>query len=382
MISFPTCATWAIAAAFALLLAGPAAAQIRIGQTTGLTGPVAVAVSEINIGAKLYLDSVNNEGGVGGQRIELTSLDDKNQVPLAEENAKKLIADPRTMALFLTRGTPHAEAVLPLLAEGLIVLLAPSTGAMSLHKPVNPWVFNVRTPYQVEAERVVRHFGLAGLDKVALCVVDDSFGADALEGALKVFKEANTLPVVNQTIDKFKPDYRGCAQKSVAANALGVLIVGTPVSVAAGVNALRTSGSQAIVATLSNNASSGFVKELGKNAEGVIVSQVFPSERSLATPMIAEASRLAAAKDIKQLTPAMVEGFAAAKVLVAGLKRAADANKGVVTRAGFKRALESFNRVDIGGGLGGRELSYSPTDHTGLDYVDLSRINAEGLFRR
>ena len=98
--------------------------------------------------------------------------------------------------------------------------------------------------------------------------------------------------------------------------------------------------------------------------------------------MIAEAARLATAKKIKQLTPAMIEGFAAAKVLVVGLKRAADANKGVVTRSGLKRALESFNRVDIGGGLGGRELSYSATDHTGLDYVDLSRINADGWFRR
>ncbi|KNZ32612.1 MAG: amino acid ABC transporter substrate-binding protein [Methylibium sp. NZG] len=375
-------AACAIVAATSLLLAVPAAAQIRIGQTSGFTGPVAAAVAEINVGAKLYLNSVNEEGGVAGQTIELVSLDDQNQVPLAAENARKLIADPRTMALFLTRGTPHAQAILPLLAESQIVLLAPSTGAMVLHKPVNPWVFNVRATYQAEAERVVRHLGLAGLDKVALCAVDDSFGADALEGALRVYKEANAEPTVNQPIDKFKPDYSACVQKANAAKALGVLIVGTPVSVAAGVNAFRTSGSQAIIATLSNNASSGFIKALGKNAEGVIVSQVFPSERSLATPMIAEAARLAAAEDIKELTPAMIEGFAAAKVLVAALRRAADANRGLVTRAGIKRALEGFNRVDIGGGLGGRELTYTATDHTGLDYVDLSRINADGLFRR
>ena len=382
MIHLRARAAGIVAAAFQLLLAAPADAQIRIGQTSGFTGPVAVAVAEINAGAKLYLNSVNEEGGIAGQSIELVSLDDQNQVPLAAENARKLIADARTVALFLTRGTPHAQAMLPLLAENQIVLLAPSTGAMVLHKPVNPWVFNVRATYQAEAERVVRHLGLAGLDKVALCTVDDSFGADALEGALRVYREANVEPAVNQPIDKFKPDYTGCVQKANGVKALGVLMVGTPVSVAAGVNAFRASGSQAIIATLSNNASSGFVKELGKNAEGVIVSQVFPSERSLATPMIAEAARLAAAKDIKQLTPAMIEGFAAAKVLVAALRRAADANKGAVTRAGLKRALEGFNRVDIGGGLGGRELSYSATDHTGLDYVDLSRINADGLFRR
>src|SRR5690349_9611717 len=142
MMKFSANAVCVAMTVLGLFLGGAAHAQIRIGQTTGLTGPVALPVAEIHTGAKLYLDSINEEGGIGGQQIELVSLDDKNQVPIAAENAKKLIADPKVVALFLTRGTPHAQALLPLLAEGKIVLLAPSTGAMALHKPVNPWVFN------------------------------------------------------------------------------------------------------------------------------------------------------------------------------------------------------------------------------------------------
>ncbi len=368
-------------AALGLVCAG-AEAQIRIGQTTGLTGPVAASVAEINVGAKLYLDHVNAEGGVAGQPVELVSLDDKNQPPLTVENAKKLIADPKVLALFLNRGTPHTQAIMPLLAEARIVLLAPSTGATVLHTPVNPWIFNVRATYQAETERLTRHLGMAGLDKVALCYVDDSFGADAVQGALKVFKEAGAAPAVSEAIDKAKPDYSTCVRKVLAAKQLGVVMVGTPVSVAIGVKALRAAGSSATVATLSNNAAAGFVKELGSQGRGVIVSQVFPSERRLATPMIAEAARLATAQNIQRLTPAMIEGFAAAKVLVIGLKRASAEGKGPVTRSSFKKALESFNHVDIGGGVGGIDLSYSPTDHSGLEYVDLSFIDEEGAFRR
>jgi hypothetical protein len=44
----------------------------------------------------------------------------------------------------------------------------------------------------------------------------------------------------------------------------------------------------------------------------------------------------------------------------------------------LKKALETFNRVDIGG----LEVSFSPTDHTGLDFADLSFIGADGTFRR
>ena len=41
-------------------------------------------------------------------------------------------------------------------------------------------------------------------------------------------------------------------------------------------------------------------------------------------------------------------------------------------------ALEGMQKFD----LGGLEVSYSPTDHTGLDFADLSIISADGRFRR
>lgn len=37
-----------------------------------------------------------------------------------------------------------------------------------------------------------------------------------------------------------------------------------------------------------------------------------------------------------------------------------------------------MSKVDIGG----LEVSFSPTDHTGLEFVDLSIIGQDGKFRR
>ena len=364
-------------AALSLSFTGAAFAQIRIGQTSALTGPAASAVNEINIGAKLYLNAVNAEGGINGQSIELVSMDDNNKAAAASDNAAQLIADQRVVALFLSRGTPQTQAILPHLATGRIPLIAPSTGAMVLHNPVNPWVFNVRASYQREAEAVVRHLGLTGLDKVALLYVNDSFGEDAIQGAMKVFKQASVTPALVQSFDRDKPDYASVIPKLTQLKPLGIVIVGSPTSVAAGIKAIRAAGLRATVATLSNNAAAGFVTALGEDASSVIVSQVFPSERRLAVPMIAEASRLAAAQKVTQLTPAMIEGFAAAKVLVAGLRRAEKENK-VITRQSLKRGLESLERFDIGG----LEISYSASDHSGLDFADLSMIAADGSFRR
>jgi branched-chain amino acid transport system substrate-binding protein len=159
------------------------------------------------------------------------------------------------------------------------------------------------------------------------------------------------------------------------ASAQSVLFIGSGSMVADGVAQLRKAGVTAQVVTFSNNASTGFVKSLGEHARGVIVAQVFPFERSMATAFVKEAADLVKAAGGKtELSPAMLEGFAAAKVLVAGLKRAPQP----LTREGLRKALEDIGRLD----LGGIELGYSASDHTGLDFVDLSIIGAGGKFVR
>ncbi|NDY91166.1 ABC transporter substrate-binding protein [Ideonella livida] len=357
------------------LLAGlPAAAQIRIGQTAGFSGAVAAGVKETTDGAKLYLDAVNRAGGVNGQTVELVSLDDKFQPALAAENARQLI-DQGVTALFLTRGTPHTQAILPLLAQAKVPLVGPSTGAMALHQPVHPWVFNVRASYQREAERAIRHLSLLGVERVALVQVDDSFGEDAATGAMRGFEAVGRKPVAHEKFNRDKPDLAPVIAKVVKTDAQAVFFIGSGAMVADGMKQLRAAGSKAQGVTLSNNASAGFIKSLGEHARGMVVAQVFPYERSMASLMIKEARDLLKAQGGQgELTPAMVEGFAAAKVLVEGLRRAGKSP----TREALRAALETFRAVDIGG----LEVSFSPTDHSGLDYADLAIVDEGGRFRR
>ncbi|WP_374109927.1 ABC transporter substrate-binding protein [Pelomonas sp. CA6] len=366
---------WNLALSAGLMLnAANASAQILIGQTAGFSGPVAAGVKETTDGAKLYLDAVNAGGGVNGQKIQLISMDDGFEPQRAGENAKKLVVDDKVLALFLTRGTPHNQAILPLLAEHKLALVAPSTGAMLLHQPVNPYVFNVRATYQREAERAVRHLSLIGMERIAVLQVDDSFGADAVQGAQKGFAAVGKKPALLEKFDRAKPDFSTIAPKVAKAEAQAVLFIGSGVAVADGIKALRGAGSRAQVVTLSNNASAGFIKQLGEQARGTIVTQVFPYERSLSAPIIREAADLLRAKGSGDISPAMMEGFAAAKVLVEGLKRAGNNP----TREKLIAALNGLRKLD----LGGMELGYSGSDHSGLDYADLSIIGPDGKFHR
>jgi ABC-type branched-subunit amino acid transport system substrate-binding protein len=354
------------------LAGATASAQIKIGQTAGFTGAVAASVKEATDGAKLYFDAVNARGGVNGNEIQLVSLDDKFDPKLAAANAKTLI-DGGVISLFLNRGTPHTQAIMPLLLEAKVPLVGPSTGAMVLHSPVHPWLFNVRATYQREAERAISHLSLIGIDRIAVVQVDDTFGADAVVGALKGMKTVNKQLVAHEKYDRAKPDFAPIIPKVIAGDAQAVMFIGSGTAVIDGMKALRAAGSRAQMVTLSNNASSGFVKDLGDVGHGVVFTQVFPYERSIASPVVKEAMELAKAKSM-ELTPIMLEGFVSAKVLVEGLRRAGPSP----TRDKLRRALETFTRYDVGG----LEVSFSPTDHSGLDYADLSIVGPDGKFRR
>ena len=360
--------------ALAGLTTTEATAQIRIGQPSGFTGSVAAGVKENTDGAKLYLDAVNAKGGVNGQKIELLSVDDQFDPAQTVARATELIDTQRVVALFLNRGTPHAQALLPLLAERKVPLVAPSTGAMALHKPVNPWVFNVRSTYQREAARAVEHLAVLGVTRIAILQTDDSFGADSAAGASAGFDKAGLKPHWLETFPRDKPDFNALAKKVMTTDAQAVVFIGSAGNVAAGTLAIRAAGSSAQIVTLSNNASDGFIKQLGAHARGVVVTQVFPNERSVAYALSKEAMDLAKAKGLPGVSPAMMEGFAAAKVLVEGLRRAGPNPTGPKLRD----ALEGITNFDVGG----MRLNYSATDHSGLDFADLSIIDASGKFRR
>ena len=365
----------ALALGLLAAFATPAAlAQIFVGQTSGFTGPVASGVKENFEGAKLWIDHVNAQGGVNGQKIELISLDDKFDPKVAAANAKKLITEHNVIALFMNRGTPHTEAIRPLLDEYKVPLVAPSTGAMILHKPVHPWIFNVRATYQREAEKAVTHLATIGVTRIALVHVDDSFGADTAMGAMKGYDKAKLKPVFLEKFDRTKPDFTTIVQKVKDSEAQAIFLIGSAGAVSDGTKLIRAAGSKAQIVTVSNNASGGFIKQMGAHARGTIVTQIFPYERSLSAPIVKEAHDLAVKKGMTDVTPAMLEGYAGAKVLVEGLKRAG-ANP---TRAKLQQALDGFRKVDIGG----LEVSYSPADHSGLDYSDLSIIGPDGKFRR
>jgi branched-chain amino acid transport system substrate-binding protein len=118
--------------------------------------------------------------------------------------------------------------------------------------------------------------------------------------------------------------------------------------------------------------------ELGKEARGVVVSQVMPYPYSPNTPVAGEyleAMKAASAtnKDLS-INYSSMEGFIAAKVFVEAIRRAGRN----ATREAFITAIESMQNYQ----MGGFTVNFGPNQHTASKFVDLTVLTEDGRVRR
>ena len=250
-------------------------AQILIGQTAGFTGQVAAGVKEITDGAQLYIQAVNAKGGVNGQNWnsfpgrQVRPQSRRRECPQADRRKQCVgdVPDP---------GTPHTQAMIPLLEKYGVVLVAPSTGAMVLHEPVSKYIFNVRA---TTSARPKGHdpSGLDGHHADCPGVLGRQLWrrrrGQGPEGSGSQQAETRRARKIQPRQTRLCP----IVAKMVAADAQAVLRSPRVLLVVEAGAALRAAGSSAQIVTLSNNASGGFIKSLGEHARGVVVTQVFPT---------------------------------------------------------------------------------------------------------
>jgi ABC-type branched-subunit amino acid transport system substrate-binding protein len=174
--------------------------------------------------------------------------------------------------------------------------------------------------------------------------------------------ERNTVKVENavKTINAAKPD--------------AVVMVSAYTSCAEFILQMKKAGSTATFYNVSFVGSKALADALGKDGVGVAISQVVPFPWGAAVPVVKEYQQLSAKAGFKDYNFSAIEGFLAAKVFVEGLRRTGKN----LTREAFISAMEKMQDVD----LGGFYIGYSPTNHAGSKFVDLTIIGRDGKFLR
>jgi len=347
---------------------------IVIGQSAAFSGPASELGTEMRAGAMAYFQAVNAAGGINGRKIELRSVDDGYEPDRAAANTKKLIDD-GVFLLFGYVGTPTSNAAKPIFTAARVPFVGPFTGAESLRNPLNRYVFNVRASYFDETDKIVGQLVGQTLDRIAVFYQNDDYGKAGLAGVERAMQKRNLKIVATGTVERNTVDVAAAVKSIGAADPQGVVMISAYKSCAAFIKAMRQAGHNPQFMNVSFVGSKALAHEAGPAGRGVGISQVVPFPWNLSARVVKEYQQLLEASTGKQdYSFTSLEGFIAAKVLVEGLRRTGSD----LTRERFIAAMEQIRDFDVGGFT----VTFTPTDHSGSRFVELTVIGKDERFLR
>ncbi len=340
----------ALLAPWGALRAGPGVtdSEIVIGQSLGLTGPLAAMAPELVNITKTYLDGVNAQGGVHGRRIRMVTEDDAYKPENSVRLVGKMIAQDHVFALANLTGTANVAAVLPLLAkeDPPVPLISPFTGADLLREPPINHVFNVRASYGDEMEKLVQHLTTLGVQRISVLWMNNGFGKDGLAGARKSMEKRGFKLHSDAPLQPDSSDVQQAVQTLSATEPDAIIMITAGAPTVTFIKAYRMVSRAARFYTTSVMGSQSTIQALGPDGVGVVVTSVVPFPWSQSMP-VAREYREVLKKAGMEATVSFIglETFINAKVLVEGLRRAGRD----LTRPRFIQAMESLQRFDVGG---------------------------------
>lgn len=338
---------------------GHAAAPVRVGMSTALSGPAQGLGQGMRAGVQAYFDLVNRRGGVAGRPLKLIALDDAYEPSKAGPNVRRLIEQEGVLAIVGNVGTPTAVVTVPIANEKKTPFFGAFTGAGVLRKnPPDRYVFNFRASYADETAEMIR-----GLledrqlkpEEIGFFTQDDAYGDAGYQGALKALKarglkSPESLPhgrYARNTLD-IEDGLARLLDPRVTPRA--IVTVGTYLPVAKLIALAKHHGLRAIFANVSFVGSAELRSALGAAADGVVVTQVVP-HWSGELPVLAEYRASGLPPNFVSL-----EGFIVGRAFCEVLAAAGDNP----TRESFVVAAESGREFDLGLG---KKQSLSPAQH-------------------
>ncbi|MGE5640230.1 MAG: ABC transporter substrate-binding protein [Clostridia bacterium] len=362
----------AAAAAQASAETGVTSDTILLGQAAVFSGPAAQLGIQMRNGIEAYFKEVNEKGGVNGRRLKLVTEDDKYEPAAAPAASRKLIEEQKVFALMGYVGTPTGVAHLPVVTQAKVPLVGMFTGAEALRVPFNRYVFHVRASYYDETDKIVEQVVSTGGKKIAVFYQDDAYGQAGLKGTEIAMTKRNLKVAALGKFERNTVKVEEAVKTLNAAQPDAVVMIGAYTACAEFIKQMKKAGSGSQFYNVSFVGSTSLANALGKDGVGVAISQVVPFPWALSLPVVKEYQQLSKKAGFTDYNFGALEGFLTAKVMVEGLKRTGKD----LTREKFIDAMEKMQDVDLGGFF----VGYSPKNHQGSKFVDLTIIAHDGKF--
>jgi ABC-type branched-subunit amino acid transport system substrate-binding protein len=359
------------ALAGAIALAAPlgsfAADPVKIGYAGPLSGSLSLLGQGVRDGIEVYVQYINEQGGVNGRKIELIAEDDAYEPMRTVAAAKKLSEQDKVVAMVAQTGTPNVAATIAYAQERKMPIIAPYAFSHTLTTPVKRYVFTTLPEVRVQAD-VLGNYLLGPLKqtKIAAIYQNDDFGQDAVAGLEERMKKAN-VALVKLPFDRGSTNFSGVVAQARQAGVENVVFLGIPRDAAL---VMKEANKMGWKPQFSGHNALGDPQTftlagapLVEGAIAVAVMEPLDSKKPQVAEFIARQ-----AKYLPKTSPTTysMHGYNAARLFVEALKKV----DGEPTGDKLVAALESIKGLDTG--LMG-PITFSPDQHAGGQSVAFMR---------
>ena len=175
----------ALAAAAIAWTPAAALAQIKLGSVLSVTGPASFLGDPEQKTLEMYVEKINEEGGILGEEVQLIVYDDTGDANTARTFATRLIEDDQVDAIIGGTTTGTTMAIVPLVEDAEIPFIS-LAGAVVIIDPVKPWVFKTPHTDRMACEKIFEDMQKQGISRIGLISGAGGFDTSMREQCLAV----------------------------------------------------------------------------------------------------------------------------------------------------------------------------------------------------
>jgi branched-chain amino acid transport system substrate-binding protein len=190
-----------VAAAAAAILPGAAAGAaepVKIGAVLSATGPAAFLGDPEARTLKLYVETLNKEGGLLGRPVELVLYDDGGDASKARTFATRLVEDDEVVAMVGGTATGTTMAMIPVFEDAGIPFIS-LAGGIEIVDPVREFVFKTPHTDKTACQKIFGDMKARGIAKIALISGTDGFGKSMRGQCLAVMGDFGISAVADES---------------------------------------------------------------------------------------------------------------------------------------------------------------------------------------
>jgi branched-chain amino acid transport system substrate-binding protein len=197
----------------ALILATAAQAQIKIANIVELSGPGTTSGTMFKNGIDMAVKEINAQGGILGQKIELTNMDTQTNPGVAKGLTVKAIDD-KVFAIF---GPVYSGSILVSMAESQKAQVPNFTGgeAASITTKGNPYIFRTSFTQATAMPKVAKYIkDQVKSQNLAIVYVNNDFGKGGLDMIKKALAGSNTKIATEVSTESGQVDFSSAVLKA------------------------------------------------------------------------------------------------------------------------------------------------------------------------